>query len=241
MTRFTPASANASAQPRPKPLLDAQTKARFPLIPRSICCLSIFNQSSAKKHGAFIHVPHLRVILKVWRASRGTGVKREMSAVVMFTQKAEKPAYFACPSQAFRAEFGVCRGEAISRFEDLNLGDIYQLKQTIDWAAVTPLDDGTEQFALDLAANLPPKQLKTLASLIFMTTTGQRTDVFATVAAGQLYLVCQKALVVGPEYVLIDIETNGVAIAPTLVSDHVAPKLSSSIATPARFPIRMHG
>jgi hypothetical protein len=164
-----------------------------------------------------------------------------MSAVVMFTKKAEKPAYFACPSQAFRAEFGVCRGEAISRFEDLNLGDIYQLKQTIDWAAVTASDDGTNQFSLDLAANLPSKQLITLASLIFMTTTGRRNDVFAAVAAGQLYLVCQKALVVGPEYVLIDIEMHGVTLAPTLVSDPVAPKLSSGSAELARFPIRMHG
>ena len=36
ITRSTPASANACAQPRPKPLDAAQTSARLPLIPRSI-------------------------------------------------------------------------------------------------------------------------------------------------------------------------------------------------------------
>ena len=146
-----------------------------------------------------------------------------MSAVVITPSGAVKPRYRACPAHAFRAEFGVCRGEAISRFEDLSLGDIYQLRHPIDWMPVTASDSTDTEFTLDVAANLPTRQLTTLASMIFMTTTGRRADVLIAFADGQLFLVCETELEIGPEYVLIDIDMRDVTFTPVMVPTPVAP------------------
>lgn len=127
------------------------------------------------------------------------------------------PAYQACAAQSFRAEFGVCRGEEIVRFEDLNLGDIYLVKPDAQWVSVQARNAQTDVFELDVAANLPTQNLTTLARLIFMTTTGRRADVFATVSQGQTYLVADVPLRPGAEYVLIDITTLDVELAPVVV------------------------
>lgn len=130
---------------------------------------------------------------------------------------ASAPDYKTCPAQAFYAEFGVCRGEAISRLEDLNLGDIYLVKPDTVWLPVTEQDPDAASFSLDLAANLPTAELTTLAHLVFMTTTGRRADVFAAVSMGQMYIVTQTPLKRGPEYVLIHIETREVDFAPQVI------------------------
>lgn len=155
--------------------------------------------------------------------------------------KASQPTYRACLAHAFRAEFGVCRGEAISRFEDLCLGDIYQLKHPADWIAVAPLDDAATEFRFNRPADPSSVRLTTLARLIFMTTTGHRADVQAAISDGHLYLICEAELQVGPEYVLIDIETCDVDFTPEIVSAPVAPMLSH-VREPAEIiPFRKFG
>ena len=145
------------------------------------------------------------------------------------TTPTTRPArYKACASQAFRAEFGVCRGEAITRFDDLNLGDIYLVKGDATWLDVCVTDDEETSFTLDLAANLPTEELVTYARLIFMTTTGRRADVFATLSQGQMYLVADAPLQMGSEYVLIAIEKRDVRFAPVVVP---TPKPAAQIAS----------
>jgi len=144
------------------------------------------------------------------------------------------PTYKACSARSFHGEFGVCRGEVISRMEDLNLGDIYLVKPDAHWTSVEAQGTEMSAFSLNLAANLPLQNLTTLANLIFMTTTGRRADVFATLSQGSTYLVAATPLKPGTEYVLIDITTRDVEIAPELVDAPVtmvpAPQMAS--ATP---------
>lgn len=152
-----------------------------------------------------------------------------------------EPTYRACHARAFRAEFGVCRGESISRFEDLSLGDIYQLKQDIDWMPVRPADAAATAFTFERAANLPVRNLTTLAHLIFMSTTGRRADVHAAFCDGQLYLVCETEIRIGTEYVLIDVAICDVDFTPALVHAPVAPMLEPLRETAEVIPFRMIG
>lgn len=135
----------------------------------------------------------------------------------MTTSYASCQNHHACSMQSLRAEFGVSRGEDITRFEDLNLGDIYLVRPSTNWLSVQTQNAQTDVFELDVAANLPTQTLTTLAHLIFMTTTGRRADVYATVSQGQSYLVADTPLQPCAEYVLIDITTLDVELAPTIV------------------------
>lgn len=149
--------------------------------------------------------------------------------------------YKACSAQTFRAEFGVCRGEGISRLEDLCLGDIYQFKHPTDWMPVTPVDGGDTEFTLSRAANLAATRLTGLAKMIFMTTTGRRSDVIAAFSDSQLFLVSDTELAIGPEYVLIDLEILDVDFTPAILPAPAAPILSHTRDTAEVLPFRMYG
>lgn len=134
-------------------------------------------------------------------------------------------AYQACPAQSFRAEFGVCRGECISQLGDLIPGDIYNVESKAKWLPVDAIDSEESAFTMEIAANLPREELVTVAQLIFMTTTGRRADVFATMSHGQMHIVAETPLLAGHEYVLIDIQTRDTDFAPFVVPapvEHVA-------------------
>lgn len=146
----------------------------------------------------------------------------------------------ACPTDGIRTEFGVCRGEPIRRLEDLMLGDVYLAKQAATWTKVGATDTHLSAFSLDLAANLPAKTLKNLAHLIFMTTTGRRTDVYAAAHCGRLYFVSDTAFEQSVEYVLIDIRTRE-DIMPLKIEP--VPVVAVSVSATARQPIstmRLH-
>ncbi|HKK97056.1 MAG TPA: hypothetical protein VJ928_02675 [Marivita sp.] len=153
----------------------------------------------------------------------------------------QKSAYQACHARSFRAEFGVFRGDAISRVEDLNLGDIYTLKPDTDWVTVQTGNPDTTTFSRSVAANLPVETLTTLANLIFMTTTGRRVDVFATVSMGQVYLVSTEALAQRTEYVLIDIELLDPVIRPVVVPAQMAKATTAESAPSNVIPFKAVG
>lgn len=140
----------------------------------------------------------------------------------------------ACSADCVRAEFGVCRGEPIQHFQDLMLGDIYRSKRDAKWVAVSVSDTDTSGFTLDLAANLPTRKLTNLAHLIFMTTSGRRTDVFATICDGLLHFVSETEFQVGVEYVLIDIQMRDEEFVPAVVP---TPQPSHAPKSYAREPI----
>src|SRR5690606_8291076 len=66
MTRLTPSAASASAEPRPSPLLEAQTIAHLPEIPRSMLFPLLFQQVANEGdrevpllgEGARVKAPH---------------------------------------------------------------------------------------------------------------------------------------------------------------------------------------
>ncbi|MFP7673296.1 hypothetical protein ACG74X_08070 [Marivita sp. S0852] len=130
---------------------------------------------------------------------------------------AKPTAYLACPAQSFCVEHGVYFGETIEQINNLNLGDVYYLKPHTKWTPVSATDGDAKAFDLDVAANLPVRKLTTLAHLIFMTTTGRRADVCVTISDGHAYLVCDKELQTGLEYVLIDIQKRDVEFTPVVV------------------------
>ncbi|MCK0148740.1 hypothetical protein MWU54_01795 [Marivita sp. S6314] len=152
-----------------------------------------------------------------------------------------KATYLACPAQCFCVDFGVYRGESIGYLDDLNLGDMYQMKRDAPWTEVMASDEDATGFDLHLAANAPVQTLTTLARLIFMTTTGRRADVCVTMSDGHLFLVSEQPLQSGAEYVLIDIErcdadfTPYVVPAPAVVPQPVVQTGSNVI------PLHAHG
>ncbi|SHH25309.1 hypothetical protein [Marivita hallyeonensis] len=157
----------------------------------------------------------------------------------MTTTPATPPTYYACPAQSFRAEFGVCRGEAISSLDHLHLGDVYQVKLGAEWSPVTSCNSACDAFSMELAANLPCEELTTLAHLIFMTTTGRRADVYAAMSQGQLYLVSETTLQMGSEYVLIDSQARDAPFAPVVVPSPMVPA-HAAYAQPAHtVPVRL--
>lgn len=113
--------------------------------------------------------------------------------------------YKACPADGVRTEFGVCRGDPIHHIHDLILGDTFLPKHHAVWSDVTPEGPNRESFIRDIAANVPQQQLHVVAELIFMTTTGRRMDVYATVFEGQLHFVSETEFQPNVEHVLIDI------------------------------------
>lgn len=133
----------------------------------------------------------------------------------------------ACPADSVRAEFGVCRGDPIRHIQDLILGDTFLPKRDANWRPVTPSDSQNACFASELAANTPSQNLVTLAELIFMSTTGRRIDVFATVCNGALFFVSDTEFQANVEYVLIDIQHRPDAVVPELVPTH-APSLPAA-------------
>jgi hypothetical protein len=123
----------------------------------------------------------------------------------------------ACPADGVRTEFGVCRGDPIQHIQDLILGDTFLPKRDARWHFVTPTHSDTESFTLSTAANSAPLQLITLAELIFMSTHGQRLDVYAAVGLGKLYFVSETEFRAGVEYVLIDIQPIEDAVVPAII------------------------
>ena len=123
----------------------------------------------------------------------------------------------ACPADGVRTEFGVCQGDPIQHIRDLILGDTFLPKRDARWHVVTPTDSDTESFTLSLAANAAPLELITLAELIFMSTHGQRLDVYAAVGLGKLYFVSDTEFRSGMEYVLIDIQPIEDAVVPAII------------------------
>ncbi|MCR9110411.1 hypothetical protein [Marivita sp. XM-24bin2] len=123
----------------------------------------------------------------------------------------------ACPADGVRAEFGVCRGDPIRHIQDLILGDTFLPKRDANWLSVMRTDNRNACFALEMAANAPQQSLVTLAELIFMSTTGRRIDVFATVCNGALFFVSDTEFQANVEYVLIDIQHRPDAVVPELV------------------------
>ncbi|MFP7570771.1 hypothetical protein [Marivita sp. S2033] len=140
----------------------------------------------------------------------------------MACQSDSATTYKACPAQGLRAEFGVCRGDPIRRLTDLVPGDIYQVKPDALWSSVTAQGGTTDRFTRSVAANLPADTLNTLAQLIFMTTTGRRADIYATVCNGELYFIGETEMQSGVEYVLIDMSMCDLAFEPVIVPTPVA-------------------
>lgn len=135
-----------------------------------------------------------------------------MSAVRVPMQSGFK----ACPADGVRAEFGVCRGNPIRYVQDLILGDTFLPKRDATWLTVEPESENNSAFVIDRAANLPQQSLVTLAELIFMSTTGQRVDVFAAVYDGQLFFVSETPFRTNFEYVLVDINSREDAVIPAI-------------------------
>lgn len=123
----------------------------------------------------------------------------------------------ACPADGVRTEFGVCRGDPIRHIQDLILGDTFLPKRDANWTEVAT--DGTTHdiFTRARAANLPEERLITLAELIFMSTTGQRLDVFVAVYNGKLFFVSDTPFSSNVEYVLIDINRREDVVVPAII------------------------
>ena len=128
-------------------------------------------------------------------------------------------AFQACPADHFRSDFGACQGDRIEHVDDLLVGDIYKAKRNARWSRVEANDECHTGFALELAANLPVKTLKTIADLIFMTTTGRRFDALAAVCGGGLFVVSAQEFNPDDDYVLIDKQTREIEFVPTLVPE----------------------
>lgn len=144
------------------------------------------------------------------------------------------PHFKACPADGIRTEFGVCRGDPIRHIQDLILGDTFLPKRDAHWLTVSAEDDRHTAFTLDRAANLPGQHLVTLAELIFMTTTGQRLDVFVAVSAGKLYFIAEAEFRTGVEYVLIDICRREDAIVPAVIPTEAPAAVPPAIGAPAQ-------
>lgn len=144
------------------------------------------------------------------------------------------PRFKACPADGVRAEFGVCRGDPIRHIQDLILGDTFLPKRDARWVTVQSDDILHETFTLDLAANVPTQELVTLAELVFMTTTGQRLDVFVTVCCGKLYFVSDTEFRSGVEYVLIDIHRREDAVVPAFIPEQDAVVVPMTVGEPAK-------
>lgn len=143
----------------------------------------------------------------------------------------------ACPADGVRAEFGVCRGDPIRHIQDLILGDTFLPKRDATWVSVTRDGPTQDMFVLDRAANLPNQTLSIIAELVFMTTTGQRLDVFAAVSDGDLYFVSDTAFQVTVEYVLIDIRYRTETVAPQITPVQEVQTVHPAFAAPTRRPI----
>jgi hypothetical protein len=144
------------------------------------------------------------------------------------------PLFKACPADGVRTEFGVCRGDPIHHIQDLILGDTFLPKRDARWVAVQSADHLHETFTLDIAANVPTQELVTLAELVFMTTTGQRLDVFVTVCCGKLYFVSDTEFRSGVEYVLIDIQRREDAVVPAFIPAQDAVVVPMTVGEPAK-------
>jgi hypothetical protein len=144
--------------------------------------------------------------------------------------------FTACSAEAMRTEFGVCHGEPLRQINDLILGDVYKVKHDATWSEVYAVDPDRTAFSLDLAANLPTILMRTLAHLIFMTTTGRRTDVFAAASGGRLHFISESGFAPGNEYVLIDIQTRPYDIRPAVRPTPVSTPTARPAAT-----LRLHG
>ncbi|MCL3882740.1 hypothetical protein [Marivita sp. GX14005] len=137
----------------------------------------------------------------------------------------------AYPVHGFRTEFGLCRGERMHRLDDLNPGEIYQIRHDAPCSDVSAAGDASVFYRIK-AANLPLEILTTCARLIFMTTTGRRVDMQAALCHGQLHLVSETPLQTGTEYVLIEKTPVENPQAPALVpaaSERCAPRRSNVI------------
>ncbi|MFA8385322.1 MAG: hypothetical protein ACEPO2_06825 [Pelagibaca sp.] len=156
-----------------------------------------------------------------------------MSAAMLHLPSAFK----ACPADGVRAEFGVCRGDPIRHIQDLILGDTFLPKHDAKWVSVTRDGPTQDMFILDRAANLPNQTLSIIAELVFMTTTGQRLDVFAAVSDGDLYFVSDKAFEVRVEYVLIDILYRSETMEPQIAPMQEVQTVHPTFAAPKRRPI----
>ena len=143
----------------------------------------------------------------------------------------------ACPADGVRAEFGVCRGDPIRHIQDLILGDTFLPKRDATWVSVTRNDPTQDMFILDRAANLPNQTLSIIAELVFMTTTGQRLDVFAAVSDGDLYFVSDTAFQVTVEYVLIDIRYRTETVVPQVTPVQEVQTVHPAFAASTRRPI----
>lgn len=144
--------------------------------------------------------------------------------------------FTACSADAVRTEFGVCHGAPLRQINDLMLGDIHLVKRDAVWSQVQPTDADRSAFSLELAANVPVMTMRTLAHLIFMTTTGRRTDVYAAACGGKLYFVSEAGFQPGNEYVLIDIQTRPYDIRPAVQPAPVPAPVAKPAAT-----LRLHG
>ena len=143
----------------------------------------------------------------------------------------------ACPADGVRAEFGVCRGDPIRHIQDLILGDTFLPKRDATWVSVTRDGPTQDMFILDRAANLPNQTLSIIAELVFMTTTGQRLDVFAAISDGDLYFVSDTVFQVTVEYVLIDIRNHTETVAPQITPVQEVQTVHPAFAASTRRPI----
>lgn len=143
----------------------------------------------------------------------------------------------ACPADGVRAEFGVCRGDPIRHIQDLILGDTFLPKRDATWVSVTRDGPTQDMFILDRAANLPNQTLSIIAELVFMTTTGQRLDVFAAISDGDLYFVSDTVFQVTVEYVLIDIRNRTETVAPQITPVQEVKTVHPAFAGSTRRPI----
>ena len=148
----------------------------------------------------------------------------------------EPDRFTVCSADSVRTEFGVCCGEPLRQVNDLILGDVYKVKSDATWSEVRADDSDRTAFSLDIAANLPTITMRTLAHLIFMTTTGRRTDVYAAASGGRLHFISETGFAPGSEYVLIDIQTRPYDIRPAVQPTPV----TTPVAQPAS-TLRLHG
>lgn len=143
------------------------------------------------------------------------------------------PCFKACPADGIRTEFGVCRGDPIHHIRDLILGDTFLPKRDAHWLSVTATDADRTEFFLSMAANSPELHLITLAELIFMSTHGQRLDVYAAVGNGKFYFISETGFRNGVEYVLIDIQHFEDAVVPAIIPNDAravaAPQIARSV------------
>lgn len=148
--------------------------------------------------------------------------------------------YKACPADGVRTEFGVCQGDPIHQIQDLVLGDTFLTKHQAMWSDVTPEGPNLQSFTRDIAANVPQQRLHVIAELIFMTTTGRRMDVYATVVDGQLHFVSETEFQPNVGHVLIDIAHREHRYLPTALPRNVSyhPQTAPQAMAASQLPLQ---